>query len=82
MRALQISYRMLRDSDLFRLELFPLFWVDFSSIYVGFFFFFFYVTPEFVGAFRRAQAISGVKPICRLVFYRDSPVQAGVRWAC
>ena len=30
--------------------------------------FFFYVTPKFAGAFRRAQAISGVKPICRLVF--------------
>lgn len=40
MHALQISYRMLTDSNLFRLELcalsFFFFWVEFSSMYGGF----------------------------------------------
>lgn len=44
------------------------FWVEFSSIYVGFASGQFLSAEMLLEAFRGAEAISSVEPICRLVF--------------
>ncbi len=79
MHALQIPYKMLRDSNPFSNELsaVPLFWVEFSSILVGF-------------CFRPEMLLEPFKGSRQLALWNqfvarclsDLPTHAGVRWAC